>query len=79
MTDMKAELEKAYRCIRGFYQHARDGQIPDRTFLGYQLSTIAAAVRYVGEDALDGSEYFIGKNVEVLQSTLATVKPSRNI
>ena len=68
--DLRRELERAYRCIRGFYYHAKRGEIPDETFLSYQSLTIGAAVRYVHEGALDGSEYFIGKTPEVLQAVL---------
>jgi len=67
---LTTELERAYRCIRGFYSFAAKGQTPDAAFMGYQILTIAAAVRFVHEGSLDGSEYFIGKQIDVLQYVL---------
>lgn len=65
------ELQRAYRCIRGFYTFVWKKQLPDDTMLAYQSPVIAAACRFVAEDALDGARYFEGKQIEVLQKALA--------
>ena len=74
--DTKEELEKAYRCIRGLYGRIANGLPPDRTMLAYHSPTLAAAIRFVDSEQLDGSEYFIGKPIEVLRETVdGYIKP----
>lgn len=68
--DAKQELERAYRCIRGLYGQIANGHTPDKIMLAYHSPTLAAAIRFVDEKQLDGSEYFIGKPVEVLHEAL---------
>ena len=67
---LQQELERAYRCIRGFYSFVQRNETPDDTFLAYQSPTIGAAMRFVYENALDGAAYFEGKPVEVLRAAL---------
>lgn len=67
---MRTELGRAYRALAA-YTHARDhGQpLPDHA-VAYHSLTEAAAKRFVSHGALDGSEYFIGKSVDVLHAAL---------
>ncbi len=67
---MRTELVRAYRALAA-YTHARDhGQpLPDHA-VAYHSLTEAAAKRFVNHGALDGSEYFIGKSVDVLHAAL---------
>ena len=44
--------------------------IEDDLAVGYHSLTEAAAKRFVNHGALDGSEYFIGKSVDVLNAAL---------
>lgn len=67
---MKTELERAYRAIRGFWAAAQKGESPTKTMLAYHSPTIAAACRFVDTGEMDGSEYFIGKSVKVLHEAL---------
>lgn len=67
----ETELERAYRAIRGFYTAAQQGTLPDKTMLAYHSPTIAAACRFVKTGNLDGSEYFVGKPIEILHEALA--------
>lgn len=67
---LREELERAYRCISGFYVSRRKGELLDKTTFAYHSPTVAAARRYVTEGELDGSEYFIGKNVSVMHAAL---------
>lgn len=65
--ELKTELERAYRCIQGMHNALiRGSEFP----MHYHALTIAAAKRFVYEDALDGSEYFTGKPVDVLHAAL---------
>lgn len=73
--ELKTELERAYRCIRGFYSANVRGKTLDDTPLAYHSPTIAAAIRFVDEGALDGSEYFIGKNVDVMHDVFRNAQP----
>lgn len=68
--DNTKELEKAYRALRGLYHYATQNKLPPQHVLNYHAPTIAAAIRFVDEDALDGSEYFDGKSVDVLHQAL---------
>ena len=65
----KTELGRSYRCIQALHNSltAMQAEIPGN---GYHALTIGAAKRYVFEGAMDGSEYFIGKSVSVLQEAL---------
>jgi hypothetical protein len=42
----------------------------------YHSPTICADARFVHEGALDGSEYFIGKSVDVLHAALRGEEPA---
>lgn len=70
----RKELERAYRCIRGLYGAVARCTLPDAAILAYHALTIGAAVRFVEDGALDGSDYFEGKHVDVLRETLAKVQ-----
>jgi hypothetical protein len=70
-AEMKVELERAYRALRGLGGKALKGELPDRTMLAYHSPSIAAAIRFVDTGELEGSEYFIGKHFSVLHETLA--------
>lgn len=67
---MKKELERAYRCITGFHTMLRKGELLDKTAFAYHSPTIGAARRFVLEGQLDGSDYFEGKQAEVLHAAL---------
>ncbi len=73
-ADLKLELERAYRALRGIYGCVANGRMPDKTMLAYHSPAIGAALRFVNEGALDGSEYFIGKPASVLHDALATAR-----
>lgn len=68
---LKRELERAYRAISGLYTWHKETGKPNAPLIGYHSMTIAAARRFVKDGALDGSDYFEGKPVEVLQRALA--------
>ena len=68
--ELKVELQRAYRCIQGFWTAYKNGTLPTSTVISYHSLTIAAACRFIKEDTLDGTEYFIGKTPEVLQDAL---------
>lgn len=68
---LRTELERAYRAIRGFYTAHQNGARLDRTIVAYHSPTIAAACRFVKTGQLDGSEYFVGKPIEVLHEALS--------
>lgn len=70
VQQLRTELGRAYRCILGMHNalKAMQADIPGN---GYHLVTVAAARRFAFEDALDGTDYFIGKPVEVLHAALA--------
>lgn len=70
IANLEKELGRAYRCIRGFWTVTKKNEVADKTVLAYHSPTIAAACRFVGEGALDGAEYFIGKKVDVLHEAL---------
>lgn len=69
---LRTELERAYRCICGFYTALRKDELLDKTATAYHSLTIGAARRFQLEEGhpLDGSEYFIGKQVDVLHNAL---------
>ena len=67
---LTTELQRAWRCVRGFHSFSQRGELPDNAFRAYHILTIAAAVRYVSERSMDGSEYFIGKDIDVVKYIL---------
>lgn len=76
MTDLtkeqlEDELTKAYRALRGIYGYCARGKPVDHSTVAYHVLTLAAAARFVHEGALDGSTYFIGKHVDVLQAAMS--------
>lgn len=73
-TELEIELGRAYRALRGLYGQIAKDQMPDKTMLAYHSPTIAAALRFVHEGELDGSQYFIGKPVSVLHDALALAR-----
>lgn len=73
IAHLEQELGRAYRCVRGFHSFA--GMTAPDTFRGYHALTIGAAIRFVHDGSLDGSDYFVGKPVEVLQQVLASAQP----
>ena len=68
LANARKEQEHAYRCIQGMYHALTTETLFNQ---GYHAPTIGAAKRVVFEGALDGSEYFIGKPVDVLHAALA--------
>lgn len=64
------ELERAYRCICGFYTNACRGQLMEERTMTYHSPTIGAAMRSVMLDKMDGAEWFIGKNSDELNAAL---------
>lgn len=79
MTEQELEIElgRAYRALRGIYGKVANGETPDKTMLAYHAPALAAAVRFVDEEALDGSAYFIGKDVSVLHEALERYRRKR--
>lgn len=71
---LRAELERAYRAIRGLYGVIANGRQPPATMLAYHSLTIGAAIRFVEEGSLEGAEFFVGKQLEVLSDVLAKVR-----
>jgi len=69
-AQLETELARAYRALRGIYGATANGHMPDAAMLGYHAPALGAAMRFVGEGKLDGSEYFIGKDVSVLRAEL---------
>lgn len=65
---LTTELERAYRCISGFYTARRKGELLDVTAFTYHSPTIGAARRFIKDGALDGADYFVGKPIGVLHS-----------
>ena len=68
---LKKELGRAYRAVRGFYSVLSRGQKPGDAMMAYHALTVGAAIRFVNEGSLDGSAYFVGKKVDVLQAVIA--------
>lgn len=64
------ELGRAYRALHAYAHARRAGTVLNETAVAYHSLTAAAAARFVHEGTLDGSEYFIGKPVEVLHAAL---------
>lgn len=65
---LRIELGRAYRCIQGMHKALNDN--PASFPEAYHAPTLGAAKRCVFEGALDGSEFFTGKPVEVLHAAL---------
>jgi len=76
LEHLRTELERAYRALAA-YTNARDrGEpLPDHA-VAYHSLTEAAAKQFVNSGALDGSEYFIGKSVDVLHAALRGEEPN---
>lgn len=70
IADLEKELGRAYRCIRGFWTATKKNEVLAHPALTYHSPTIGAARRFVAEGSLDGSEYFVGKNIDVLHQML---------
>jgi hypothetical protein len=71
---LKVELGRAYRAVRGLYSCVVKGKIPDQTMLAYHQPTIGAAIRFVEEGSIEGTEYFIGKHISVLHAVIEKAK-----
>ncbi len=71
MERLRTELGRAYRALHAFAFAYREGKMLNDTAAMYHSPTIGAASRFVHEGALDGSEYFIGKSVDVLHAAMA--------
>ena len=69
VASLKTELGRAYRCIMGMHTALKAANVEFGSS-GYHTPTIGAAKRFVWEGELDGSNYFIGKPVEVLHAAL---------
>jgi len=74
LAQARTELGRAYRCIQGMHNALNKGSTFDD---GYHSLTLGAAKRFVFEGAIDGSDYFVGKKVEVLHAALAL--PESNV
>lgn len=73
VEELKDELAKAYRALRGIYGRVVNNQ-PVDPIVGYHSLTLGAAIRFVNEHSIEGTKYFIGKDVSVLQETLEGYK-----
>lgn len=73
-VDYKKELERSYRALQALYRKLVNNDPIDQTMMAYHSLTIGAAIRYVDEQALDGSEFFIGKPATVLSDVLLSVR-----
>lgn len=70
IENLQKELGRAYRALHGFHAaYAKGERLSDAT-VAYHSLTIAAAARFVNHGALDGADYFVGKNVSVLHDAL---------
>lgn len=68
---LRKELERAYRCVKGFWTMTQRGEtIADKMTLTYHSPTIGAACRFVAEGSIAGSDYFEGKHISVLHDAL---------
>lgn len=76
LEHLRTELGRAYRALHAFYFAHRAGNMLNDTAVMYHCPTIGAAARFVHEGALDGSEYFIGKKVDVLHAALRGEEPN---
>lgn len=69
LAQARTEQGRAYRCIQGMHNALARGI--SFSAEAYHAPTIGAAKRYVFEGAIDGSDFFVGKPVEVLHAALA--------
>lgn len=69
LANSRVELGRAYRCIQSMHNALNAAQL-DFPASGYHAPIIGAAKRFIFEGELDGSDYFIGKSVEVLHAAL---------
>lgn len=70
IADLEQELQRAYRALiayQGAYEH---GKVMGHAAHAYHALAVGAAKRFVWEEALDGTAYFIGKPVDVLHTAL---------
>lgn len=67
---LEQELGRAYRAVQAFANAEAKGEMLSGGTLTYHVLAIAAAKRFVFEDALDGADYFEGKPIEVLHAAL---------
>lgn len=65
IEQLENELARAYRAVVGY----NTGKLTDAA-RAYHALTVAAAKRFVFQDALDGTAYFEGKPVNVLHAAL---------
>ena len=68
LAQARTEQGRAYRCIQGMHNALTLGI--SFAAEAYHAPTIGAAKRFVFENALDGSDYFMGKPVDVLHAAL---------
>lgn len=73
---LRMELGRAYMALHAFAFAHRAGEMLNNTAVMYHSPTIGASARFVHEGALDGSEYFIGKSVDVLHAALRGEQPT---
>jgi hypothetical protein len=75
LEHLRTELERAYRALAAYTNaHDRGETLPAHA-AAYHSTTEAAAKRFVNHGSLDGSEYFIGKSVDVLHAALRGEDP----
>jgi len=73
---LRYELGRAYRALAAYtLAYAKNEPLNDAA-IEYHSLTEAAAKRFVNHGALDGSEYFIGKSVDVLHAALRGEEPN---
>ena len=70
LEHLRTELGRAYRALAAYMNAADSGEPLSKAAFAYHSLTQAAAKRFVNHGALDGSEYFIGKSVDVLHAAL---------
>lgn len=68
--ELEIELGRAYRAIVGLFSRVNKDDPANASVLGYHVITIAAAKRFIYEEEMSGTEYFIGKHHEVLTEAL---------
>lgn len=67
---LEHELDRAYRALCGYAKAAEKGTVLGDATVAYHAPTVAAAKRWTLEGEMDGSDYFIGKPVDVLHAAL---------
>ena len=70
LDHLRTELGRAYRALLAYATASERGKRLNDAAVAYHSLTEAAAKRFVNHGALDGSEYFIGKSVDVLHAAL---------